>query len=262
MVKGSKKQKRAKAKALKARKNLQNEAVFEQAMPVVSSRDNSVSESTPVLKVGNRPCKAISSELLWHASCLFAFVAGTGLLMMFAAFYLPEGVKAVRAASGFPESGITVRTAQIIMALDTLFPIFLLSGTAVLATALQTRGNRPLVRMILTTLLFVMIFDMAENALVYAAISNGEVSSSQFPLTVAKYGGLALASILFSVILPMIGKFGTAIHIFLRYLIPISTAILATGLGDQLMRDAITAGSVITIFAMAVYPQVLAEPQN
>ncbi len=204
---------------------------------------------------------SVHRQLAAHATALHSIAVGLGVLIMFATGYLPGGYQAANAISGFSHGEIPIRTMQIFMLLDTVFPIFFLTGLGVLATALQTRIIRPIIRLILTALLVIMVSDLIENALAYSAIVNGTKSDFQFPITAVKFGGLIVVGVLMSVILPRNGMLMKILNGLLRFGIPAGIALLLADLVDPGFRYAFGAGFVIVLVLLAFCSQMLAEAE-
>ena len=152
-----------------------------------------------------------------------------------------------------------MKTAQIVFFLDVLFPITFGAGFALLATGLQTRGNRPIVRMILTALLFAVLADFSENALVFKALTGGQTYPVQWPLTVIKYAMLGISAVLLSSIMVVSGLLGTIAMLFLRFIFPISIAILVAGIGGRLGTDIVGASFPLGLLLLAIYSKVLSS---
>lgn len=244
----------------KERKALLDEA---QALDAMQS-DTTSTPAQPVKKVPEKIVEAPRESrkepgLLGHASVTLSLAAGFGFLMLLAALFLPDGISAVRATGGFPEGAVSQQSAQIVLTLDTLFPTFLFAGLALLVTGFQSRGNRPLVRLILTALLVVMISDLAENALVFIAVTGGEANAFQPTLTAVKYAVLAFAGIMLTALLPIKDSLGQFVHVLLRYAYPLGAAFLLSGLGGPVVRDVIAVLLPIAVLVLAIYSQQRAD---
>lgn len=201
----------------------------------------------------------VSSELLSNASVLLAIATGIAVLFAFVMAFLPGGVDAVPAMGGVLQATAPMKTAQVVFFLDILFPITFGTGFALLATAFQTRGNRPIVRMILTALLFAVLADFSENALVFKALTGGEIYPVQWPLTVIKYAMLGISAVLLSTIMVVSGFMGTLAILFLRFFFPISIAILVAGIGERLGSDIVGATFPLGLLLLALYANSLAS---
>jgi len=133
------------------------------------------------------------------------------------------------------------------------------AGFALLATAFQTRGNSSLVKLILTALLFVVLADFSENALVFKALTGGETYAFQWPLTVIKYALLALSAVLLSCVIAVEGRLGSIVIIFLRFIFPISIAALVAGIGGRIGSDVIGATFPFGLLLLAVYANMISH---
>lgn len=198
-----------------------------------------------------------SSNLLSNASILLAIATGIAILFAFVMVLLPGGRDAVPAMGGVLEANTPLKTAQIVFFLDILFPITFGAGFALLATAFQTRGNRPIVRMVLTGILFAVLADFSENALVFKALTGGDTYAVQWPLTVIKYAMLALSAVLLSSIMVVSGILGTMAILFLRFFFPISIAVLVAGIGGRMGGDIVGATFPLGLMLLAIYAKTL-----
>lgn len=200
-------------------------------------------------------------EMLKTASILLSIATGIAILFALIMAFLPGGNDAVPAMGGVLQATAPLQTAQIVFALDILFPITFGAGFALLATAFQKRGNRPVVRMILTALLFVVLADFSENALVFKTLTGGETYEVQWPLTVVKYALLGLSAILLSSIIIVNGALGMLAMIFLRFVFPISVALLVAGIGGRMGGDIVGATFPIGLLLLAVYANTLSSDE-
>lgn len=216
--------------------------------------------STPENKV--QRFSKMSSELLSNASVFLAIATGIAILFAIVMATLPGGVDAVPAMGGVLQATAPLKTAQIVFFLDILFPITFGAGFALLATAFQTRGNRPIVRMILTALLFVVLADFSENALVFKALTGGKTYSAQWPLTVIKYAMLGISAVLLSAIMVVSGVLGTIAMLFLRFVFPLSIAFLVAGIGGRLGSDVVGASFPIGLLLLALYADSVASSKT
>lgn len=192
-------------------------------------------------------------ELFGIAATILSIAAGIGVLIGVSTIFLPEGKEAVTAIAGLGISDVSSRSVQIAFLLDTLFPLFYGAGIILLVSAFQRRGNRPLVRLILTGLLFAVIADFAENGLVLSSVSGGEQSMLLWPLTVIKYGLIALVGILISSLLDRSEAFSSFISLLLRYLFPIAIGVLVSRLAGENIETLIGASFPILLFLLAAY---------
>jgi len=194
---------------------------------------------------------------LENASTLLAIAAGIAVLLGAVMVFLPGGNDAVPAMGGVLNATVPLQTAQVTFLLDVLFPITFGAGLALLANTFQTRGNRPIVRMILTALLFAILADFSENALVFKALIGGETHAVQWPLTVIKYAMLGLAAVLLSSVMVKNGMLGDICLVFLRYVFPVSIAILVAGIGGRTGSTVIGAGFPVGLLLLAIYARTL-----
>ena len=226
-------------------------------------RETAVKEPAPGLSIPSvtaplsNPLTAASKALLDKASILLALATGIAILFGLSMAALPGGNDAVPAMGGVLKATAPIHTAQIVFLLDIIFPITFGAGFALLATAFQTRGNRPLVRMILTALLLVVLADFSENALVFKALTGGETHAVQWPLTVIKYAMLGLSAVLLSTIIVVRGTLGLIANLFLRYVFPISIALLVAGVGGRTGSDIVGASFPLGLLLLAVYAKTL-----
>ena len=194
-----------------------------------------------------------SYNLLLNASTLLAIASGIAILFALVMAVLPGGKDAVPAMGGVLEANVPLETAQIVFFLDILFPITFGAGFALFATAFQTHGNRPIIRMILTALLFVVLADFSENALVFKSLTGGQTLAIQWPLTVIKYAMLGISAVLLSFIMVIKGIMGTISMLFLRFVFPISIAVLVAGIGGRIGSDVIGATFPLGLLLLAIY---------
>lgn len=200
-----------------------------------------------------------SSSILMNASFLLAIATGIAILFAVVMVLLPGGQDAVPAMGGVLQATAPFKTAQIVFFLDILFPITFGAGFALFTTAFQTRGNRPVVRLILTALLFVVLADFSENALVFKALTGGETYAVQWPLTVIKYAMLGVSAVLLSSIMFVKGTIGLVAMLFLRFVFPISIAALLAGIGGRMGSDIVGATFPLGLLLLAFYANMLAS---
>lgn len=194
-----------------------------------------------------------SRKQLSIASTFLSVAFGISVLMGLVMAFLPAGMDAVAAIGGVLSARVPQETGQIVFLLDTLFPIAYGAGFAFLANAFQTRGNRPVIRLFLTALLVVVMADFAENALVFRAFAEGETSSMQWVLTVLKFSTLAVCAALLSAIIMQGTLLGRATTLFLRYVFPISIALLLSSIGGRMMSNIILAMFPLGLLLLAIY---------
>lgn len=194
-----------------------------------------------------------NAGLMREAAILLILATAVSGAMVFASFALPDGLAALRAIGGFITGPAVPETMRLVFGLDILFPVFYGASFAVLATAVQSRGNRPLVRIIITSVALAVIADFAENALVFNAMDSGEISSAHFPLTVIKYALLVFAGAMLSAVLPVTGALGLLVHWLLRYVFPVAGAVLISGAAGDEGRDAIAGTFPLMLALLAAY---------
>lgn len=241
---------------------LQNRELGAVAAPAQAAPDPSAGALTrqDTIVLRDDPLPTVEYNLAGHASILLSLAAGIGFLLVAAAFVLESGLLAVQSIGGLSPVGVPAQTAQIVLALDTLFPVFFGAGLGVLLTSVQARGNRPLIRLALTALLVAVIADFAENALVFNTMSGGEIDAAQGVLTVIKYAGLALVAVMASAVLPSSGFLGQLVHVLVRYVFPVAIAVLLSGLGGETARQAIGAGFPVILMVLALFAAQMGEP--
>lgn len=205
---------------------------------------------------------AINPVLMRHSASLLAVASGLGILIFLAAIGLDGGKNAVRAIGGFPQGDLPAGTGNFVFFLDTLFPIFYGAGLAVFATGIQMRGNRPLVRMILSLLLLCVVADLAENALIFAIDAGGQSHPAQWPISVTKYAGLAFAGVSLSALVVIHGLLGRCIHLLLRFVFPVAIGMLLSGIVGEFGRDIIAAGFPVSLILLSIYAQALSEVEQ
>ncbi len=251
-------------KASKKKKKLKT--VGTSSALIAGSATNSITPNVvgvkPVLEKLTQPISNTSKDLLQTASILLAIATGIAVLFGVVMLMLPGGSDAVPAMGGVLQTTAPLKTTQIVFFLDILFPITFGAGFALLATAFQSRGNRPVVRMILTALLFVVLADFSENALVFKALTGGETHTVQWPLTVVKYAMLGISAVLLSSIILVQGTLGTVVMIFLRFVFPFSIAALVAGIGGRVGGDVVGAIFPVGLLLLAVYANGLAADKN
>jgi len=209
--------------------------------------------------------RTINLGLLRQSMILLAFAAVVFALLAAVFLLLPDGKAAVSSIGGLAETVAPMttapleRTAQITVLLDTLFPILYGSGLAVFATALQSRGNRPLVRLILTALFVVVVTDISENAIIKTMMNGGAPLAVQPLFTMVKYAGLGFASVMLSAIVPRIGFWGQFAHFLLLYAFPISIAALVAGIGGETVQAIASGIMFATLIVLALFARNLSS---
>ncbi len=137
--------------------NKHSEKVAANQVEIISTKETVSSPS--VLPKDLIPSLSTTSKRhLENASILLALATGIAILFGLSMALLPGGNDAVPAMGGVLKATAPMQTAQIVFLLDILFPITFGAGFALFATAFQTRGNRSVVRMILTALLLVVLY--------------------------------------------------------------------------------------------------------
>ncbi|MEM9277871.1 MAG: hypothetical protein AAGA76_04810 [Pseudomonadota bacterium] len=203
--------------------------------------------------------QTVNHFLAGQASILLALAACIGISLGIAMFALEGGREGVPAMGGILDVQIPKQSAQIILLLDILFPVSFGAGFAVLATSLQSRGNRPLIRLIMTTIMVVVTADFFENALVYNTMTGDEPYLLRWPLTVIKYAGLAFAGLMLSAILPVHGIIGQLVHVITRYIFPLGIAVLVSGLGGLQIADIVGVSFPVSLLLLSVYSAQLSK---
>ena len=205
----------------------------------------------PMKTVDSNALPEVSRELIGHAS-VFLFVAAlVGIALGFAKFGLEGGHQGVPAIGGMLDAQIPVGSANIIFALDTLFPMFLGSGFVLLATGLQSRGNPAMVRILLTVVAVAVLSDFVENSMVYKSLIGEGTNSMRWMFTVLKFAGLGFAGILLFIDSATGGAPGTSSYRLTRYVFPVSVAVLLSGIGGETVRDFVSAGFAIILVVLA-----------
>jgi len=223
--------------------------------------DHEISQIVANTTSENPPANISDTSIrhLENASTFLAIATGIAILLGAVMVFLPGGYDAVPAMGGVLNATVPIQTAQVSFLLDILFPITFGAGFALLANAFQTRGNRPVVRMILTALLFAVLADFSENALVFKALTGAETHAVQWPLTVIKYATLGLAAVLLSSVMLKRGLLGDICLIFLRYVFPVSVAILVAGIGGRIGSDLVGASFPVGLLLLAIYALTLSR---
>lgn len=214
-------------------------------------------QRTPVPSVAKR--ESVAAKLSSHASTLLAIAAGIVVLLGIVMFGFEGGKQAVPTIGGVLNEQVPAKTANIVFMLDTLFPIFFGAGLIVFASSFQSRGNRPLVRLILTVLMISILADFVENSLAYSVMNGGDVSPLKFPATVIKYAGLAIAGVMLSCLVARVNSLATSVHVILRYVFPISVSLLIAGIGGETVRIIVGASFPVILLILAVYATKRAE---
>ncbi|MDJ0613971.1 MAG: hypothetical protein QNJ29_09860 [Rhizobiaceae bacterium] len=224
-----------------------------------ADESGSVGKNSTVVS-NSDPCSksVINHQLAQQASILLAIAAGIGVLMGLVLAFVPGGETAIMATGGVLEANAQIAdvpktTAGLVLGLDTLFPVFFGGGLAVLVTSIQSRGNRPLVRLILTALLVAVLADFAENSLVYKLLTGEGESSFQWTATVIKYASIAFAGVTLATVLPITGALGHLAHIAIRYVFPIGIAVLLSGIGSDVLKHIVGASFPAILFILAFY---------
>jgi hypothetical protein len=190
---------------------------------------------------------AINRDFAGQSSFLLAIATGLAVLMAIAVWYFRSNTP----------SGISLNSVMLV--LGTLFPLFLAAGLAMLAVSIQARGNRPIVRIILTTLMLYLFIDFAENALLYALSDQSGYGGVLRVLAVIKWAGPAFAAILLSSILPKNGGLGMLAHLILRYLFPISVALIIASMDSNASQIITGLGVIISLVVLSAYATSLSD---
>jgi hypothetical protein len=242
----------------KTKDRLQSTSVSQSANPsqIISDNRNdyrgTMSDSSSRSQK-NQASILVKKRLLGVSSILFSIAVGLTILMGLVIAYLPDGREAIMAMGGMLQATAEERTARIVFLLDILFPISFAAGAALLATAFQVRGNRPLVRLFLFALLIAILADFSENSLVYQMLLGSESITSQWSITVIKYCMLGFSGVLLSVIIRPGGFLGNLCILILRYVFPLAIAVLLSGLGGVKVAEIIGAGFPVLLLLLAIY---------
>jgi len=198
-----------------------------------------------------------SVVLLDKAAKLLYLAAGISVLMTIVALFLPRGMAAIEAIGGIPSGPVPQDTARWALLLDTLFPMFYGGGLAVFFASFRARGNGPLIRLILGAILFAIAADFLENGLAYPVMTGaGEPLAFQFSVTVIKFGLLTFAAVMGAAVLPDAANgFERLAKLLLRYLFPVSIAVLLSGIGGEIVRNITGLGFTISLVILGVYAQ-------
>lgn len=220
---------------------------------VVNEYDSGKRSIGSVQSLRDQSSVQVKKRLLGVSSVMFAVATGLSILMGLVIFYLPDGKDAIMAMSGMLQATADERTARIVFLLDILFPISFGAGAALMAAAYQIRGNRPLVRLFLIALLVAILADFSENSYVYQMLLGSEPATAQWSLTVIKYCLLGFAGVLLSVIIKPVGFLGNLCILILRFVFPVSIAVLLSGLGGVHTTEIIGAGFPVLLLLLALF---------
>ena len=200
-------------------------------------------------------------SLLEPASTLLFLAAGVGLVMFLVGLAVDGGRDAILAIGGLNTGSVAPVPLRFALLLDTLFPIFYGAGTAALFAALQSRGNRPLVRLVLTAILVGVGADFLENGIIQQALTGAAPGAATLSvLTVLKYGALAFAGAAGSALLPPGNSFFRLASVFvLRFLFPLAVAVVISGLAQSWVISVVGIGFVVALTLLALYARELIE---
>ena len=205
-------------------------------------------------------------ELAGYAFYLLVLTLVTAAIIAVASIMLPGGKAAILALSGINSGSLLPNTLQTLTALDVIFPIYYCGSLMLLVTSLQVRKNRPLVRILLSVILIVAVSDFFENALVATGKSNSLAQAIQPVFSVLKFGALGLAAVLFSAVLPAIGKFVDVTRFLTRYAVPVGVgAIIYDLVGVEHSGIAFELGGLLilaTMVSLTLLAANLAKPAN
>lgn len=186
----------------------------------------------------------VRAELFGAASQILA-VASLILLCMilFAIVSKEAGISAVRAFGGLSSAsqleGIDAKLIGGALFLDILLPIAYGAGLALFAYAYNRSGMRPLVRLNAVLFIFAAGFDLVENLTILNSIG-GDAPFAVHWFTGLKYGLLAIAAVLLSVVIHGAGRLVKIAQLLLRYLFPLLVAALLSGLLPQNVQPIVT----------------------
>ena len=199
------------------------------------------------------------NPFLLHAAILLVIATFVSIVFAGAALNLEEGKTAVQAIGGLRDAQVPLFSAKVVLFLDTLFPMFYGGGLAVFAASFQSRSNRSLIRLILTALLITVSADFLENALAFNTMKGDEPYLLRWPLTVVKYGSLAVSAVVLSAIMPVVGALGKLVHFLVRYLFPLAIALLVSGLGGEVVAELVGLSFPISLLLLAIYARELMD---
>ena len=252
---------------------------------IVGNRDVDVSvpvSKEPFLPVsgimpskGMKPFQSrIRQDLARNASIVLSLAAGVFILMgMLVAAKVAGAEDALRAFGGnflqAPQN-LVPDISRLVLLMDTLFPMLLGAGFAMLLSSVQERGNRPLVRLALTAVLVGVLADFTENALVFSGLQDNTVSPFQIIFSILKYGMFALAAVLASALVPVRGVMGWMVKLLLLFVFPFAAAlsickigaINVFGIEEKMITAFIGVVFLVTILSLAIYAALLSEDDN
>ena len=180
----------------------------------------------------------VRKSLFLHTTILLVIAIFVSLIMATIAVLKPETMPALAAIGGVGSEDVTEQSIKPYLFLDTLFPVFYGAGFAGLAVAFQNRGNRPLIRFVLTAILIAVVADFTENALVLQNASSGTIGTEfKSVATMVKYAVLALSGVAISMVIQGSDSISTAARLVLRYGFPVAVAILVTGWQGEFARN-------------------------
>jgi len=134
----------------------------------------------------------------------------------------------------------------------------------------QTRGNRPLIRLALTVALFGVLADFSENALVFSSAVGNAALPIQTVFSVIKYGSFALAGVLAFAVIPNRGKLGLPVKALLLTLFPVSAALAVANMGAnglfgleaKVIATIIASVYLGTMLILAYYALILGKEEH
>lgn len=195
--------------------------------------------------------QSVNPYMARDAAIVLGMGAAIAVVMLLVAVLMPEGREAIKGIGGFVKGPVSLSAAQVALTLDILFPLFYGAGLVVFATSLQTRGNRPLVRLILTAMLVGVAADFAENAFAFDAMTGGNTYPFQWPLTVVKYAAIAFAAVLLSSLIIPYDGVSALVRFAARYLFPLGVAALISGIGGEDVRSILAVLFPISLLLLA-----------
>ncbi len=156
-----------------------------------------------------------------------AMVCMLGLLLFGA-----DGPHAVATVAGVPTGNPPASSLKMMLAFDTVLPLSYAAGFVLMGSGLAR--NKASQRLLLPLFLFVFIgvsMDFIENGIAMgAAFYEGSIMPFA---TILKYGGLGIAAFILSVILEPKTMFGNLAIPVMRFVTPISLALLMSGVGGE-----------------------------
>ncbi len=169
---------------------------------------------------------------LFVARDAFLMASAAMICMLGLLLFASDGPQAVATLAGVPTGSPSHATLKMMLAFDTVLPISYAAGFILLGSGLAK--NEDTRRLLPPLFLFVFIgvsMDFIENGIaIGAAFNNGAIMPFA---TILKYGGLGIAAFILSVILEPKSFLGNMAIPIMRYVTPISLALLLSGVGGE-----------------------------